>query len=258
MSSLEGAAQQALVFPVETSLATVTGTVNRSEAAPCAACQKQYRASAGHVLAGTARFLARSPGPVAGRHAPTRSREPGLPVAHARGSPRHRALRPRPGRGARPLSATPAMAAAAASPPGPAFPGRRAGHPTRLRVKETQEKSLSPPSELSPPPPPPPGPSNSPPPPSLQRHAVRRKPSNSAEPSAGAAGRTLSGGPAGASGPRQRGPAELRGPGEGGRAEATGLRGRGELRRGCGKAGLRARGSRGREPDGPGPPGLGV
>ncbi|XP_070244689.1 microtubule-associated proteins 1A/1B light chain 3B isoform X2 [Bos mutus] len=62
--------------------------------------------------------------------------------------------------------------AAAAARPWPRLPGRRAGHLTRLRAKETQEKSLSPPSELSPPLPPPAA-SNSPPPPSLQRHAVR-------------------------------------------------------------------------------------
>lgn len=104
--------------------------------------------------------------------------------AHA---PAHRGLSAAHARG--PASATPAMAAAAAGL-GPAPPGRRAGHLTRLRAEETQGKSLSPQSELLPPSSPPPAAAGilrftaSASPPALCR---RRRPSSSAAPSVGAA-----------------------------------------------------------------------
>uniref|UniRef100_A0A8I3MNZ3 Microtubule associated protein 1 light chain 3 beta n=2 Tax=Canis lupus familiaris TaxID=9615 RepID=A0A8I3MNZ3_CANLF len=81
--------------------------------------------------------------------------------------------------------------AAAAAGLGPAPPGRRASHLTRLRVEETQGKSLSPQSEPPQPPPPPP-----PPPPLVAARTLRlaasvsppapcrrRRPSSSVAPS---------------------------------------------------------------------------
>lgn len=81
-----------LYFPVETSLATVTGTGYRSEAAPLQLSQgnSTARVRRAHARGGRPSSGLALPRPVAGRRAPIRSREPWpgqLRMCAARSSP---------------------------------------------------------------------------------------------------------------------------------------------------------------------------